>query len=27
LRGRIELVSRGSLPRDGMVIEDLRTYE
>ena len=27
LRGRIEIVAPGSLPNDGMVIEDLRRYE
>ena len=27
LKGNVELVSPGSLPRDGVVIEDLREYE
>ena len=27
LRGNVELVSLGSLPRDGVVIEDLREYD
>ena len=27
LKGNVELVSPGSLPRDGIVIEDLRDYE
>ncbi len=27
LRGKVELVSPGSLPKDGKVIEDLRTYD
>jgi len=27
LKGRIEVVARGSLPNDGKVIEDLRSYE
>jgi phenylacetate-CoA ligase len=27
LRGRVELVSPGSLPRDGIVIEDRRKYD
>ena len=27
LKGNVELVTPGSLPRDGIVIEDLRDYE
>ncbi|PUB11041.1 phenylacetate--CoA ligase family protein [Yoonia sediminilitoris] len=27
LKGQVEVVATGSLPRDGLVIEDLRTYE
>ena len=27
LKGRIEIVPPGSLPNDGKVIEDLRSYE
>ena len=27
LRGRIELVASGGLPRDGLVIEDQRKYD
>ncbi len=27
LRGKIELVPPGGLPRDGLVIEDQRTYD
>ena len=27
MKGRIEIVPRGSLPNDGKVIEDLRSYE
>lgn len=27
LKGKIEVVARGSLPNDGKVIEDLRSYE
>jgi phenylacetate-CoA ligase len=27
LKGRIEVVARGSLPNDGKVIQDQRTYE
>jgi phenylacetate-CoA ligase len=27
LRGRIELVATGGLPRDGLVIEDQREYD
>lgn len=27
LKGRIEIVARGSLPNDGLVIEDLRSYD
>ena len=27
LKGNVELVSPGSLPRDGVVIEDLREYD
>jgi len=27
LKGEIEIVGRGSLPNDGKVIEDLRSYD
>ena len=27
LKGIVELVSPGSLPRDGLIIEDLRKYD
>ena len=27
LRGEVEIVAAGSLPNDGKVIEDIRTYE
>ena len=27
LKGRVELVAPGSLPRDGLVIEDTRSYD
>jgi phenylacetate-CoA ligase len=27
LKGKVELVSPGSLPRDGLVIEDQRSYD
>ena len=27
LKGNVELVNPGSLPRDGVVIEDLREYD
>ena len=27
LKGNVELVSPGSLPRDGVIIEDLRKYD
>jgi phenylacetate-CoA ligase len=27
LKGNVELVSPGSLPRDGVVVEDLRKYD